>query len=240
MKKINFLGIIAILAIGIVSCEREFVEPEEKILVKPVNLKANGTPCPYIDDSDCDGIPDAIDNCPTTSNPDQEDLNSNGVGDACETGGTWTPPTIASGDAVTAGYYYDNYCNATNSLSTGCALAKGIKEIIIETKDMFANTIIYNPVIAYYKIDQNGGTDLQETTADQCKSNNCYITVKSQAGSDFQIRQANVSYLTAKTAYIDELIAQFPHLTDYYTAYKSGCAQGFWLTNNSLPLFIVP
>jgi Domain of unknown function (DUF5011)/Thrombospondin type 3 repeat len=36
-------------------------------------------------DHDGDGIPDDIDNCPTVSNPGQQDGNGNGVGDACET-----------------------------------------------------------------------------------------------------------------------------------------------------------
>jgi hypothetical protein len=36
-------------------------------------------------DSDGDGIPDDVDNCPTVANPDQRDANLNGVGDACET-----------------------------------------------------------------------------------------------------------------------------------------------------------
>lgn len=36
-------------------------------------------------DSDGDGVPDAIDNCPFTPNPDQRDSNLNGVGDACKT-----------------------------------------------------------------------------------------------------------------------------------------------------------
>ena len=35
-------------------------------------------------DGDLDGIPDALDNCPTIANPTQADCNSNGVGDACE------------------------------------------------------------------------------------------------------------------------------------------------------------
>jgi hypothetical protein len=48
-------------------------------------------------DTDKDGIPDNVDNCKTTYNPDQKDSNGNGVGDACET----TTSTITSTPTVT-------------------------------------------------------------------------------------------------------------------------------------------
>src|SRR5690554_3543427 len=35
-------------------------------------------------DTDGDGVPNIIDNCPDVANPLQEDLNNNGVGDVCE------------------------------------------------------------------------------------------------------------------------------------------------------------
>ncbi len=38
-------------------------------------------------DADGDGIPDAVDDCPSVANPDQHDADGNGVGDACETTG---------------------------------------------------------------------------------------------------------------------------------------------------------
>ncbi|MCH8851059.1 MAG: thrombospondin type 3 repeat-containing protein [Planctomycetes bacterium] len=36
------------------------------------------------DDFDFDGVPDALDNCPFSFNPDQADSDSNGLGDACD------------------------------------------------------------------------------------------------------------------------------------------------------------
>lgn len=39
---------------------------------------------------DGDTVPDEFDNCPTVSNPQQEDLDHNGVGDACQDSGTWS------------------------------------------------------------------------------------------------------------------------------------------------------
>ncbi len=46
-------------------------------------------------DTDGDGVPDVIDNCPTVPNPDQTDTNNDGFGDACV-----DPTATISGSAV--------------------------------------------------------------------------------------------------------------------------------------------
>jgi len=41
-------------------------------------------------DADCDGIPNRVDNCPITYNPDQKDNDEDKIGDACDGGSTST------------------------------------------------------------------------------------------------------------------------------------------------------
>jgi len=52
-------------------------------------------------DQDQDGIPDYIDNCPNIYNPDQQDSNSNGIGDACDTTTTTTSQSITTTTTTT-------------------------------------------------------------------------------------------------------------------------------------------
>jgi Thrombospondin type 3 repeat len=49
-----------------------------------VAMTDQGKTLSYTDDTDGDGIPDALDNCPYTPNPDQLDTDGDGIGDACD------------------------------------------------------------------------------------------------------------------------------------------------------------
>ncbi len=49
-----------------------------------VAMTDQGKTLSYTDDTDADGIPDALDNCPYVPNPTQLDTDSDGIGDACD------------------------------------------------------------------------------------------------------------------------------------------------------------
>ena len=57
-------------------------------------LVKNGVELSVREDWDCDGVPDAYDNCVGMANPSQADADDNGIGDTCE-----TATTISSGRA---------------------------------------------------------------------------------------------------------------------------------------------
>lgn len=58
----------------------------------PVVREPEPAPPPPPPDRDGDGIPDAMDNCPDVANPDQTDVDRNGVGAACQEGQEIPPP----------------------------------------------------------------------------------------------------------------------------------------------------
>lgn len=52
--------------------------------VRRVQVAAAPPPPPPVGDADGDGVPDAVDNCPVTVNPDQANHDSDALGDACD------------------------------------------------------------------------------------------------------------------------------------------------------------
>jgi uncharacterized repeat protein (TIGR03803 family) len=74
-------------------------------------------------DADADGVPDSVDNCPFSYNPDQADADADGVGDACDPTPTGPlTPTITFGTAPTPTYLGGNFtvsATTTNTDSSG-------------------------------------------------------------------------------------------------------------------------
>lgn len=65
-------------------------------------------------DSDGDGVPDAIDNCPGTPNPGQEDADGDGVGDVCDNCINTANPGQDDADGDGVGDVCDNCVNTSN------------------------------------------------------------------------------------------------------------------------------
>ncbi|NQV91442.1 hypothetical protein HQ489_03120 [Candidatus Woesearchaeota archaeon] len=79
-------------------------------------------------DSDKDGIPDDVDNCPFTFNPDQKDTDGDGKGDACDpVGPQGEGITIISVPVTTAtdGETYEYKISAESNLPLTFTVAKG-------------------------------------------------------------------------------------------------------------------
>jgi hypothetical protein len=64
-------------------------DPEHPTLSVPLTITV-------LADADRDGVPDGLDNCPATVNPDQADVDADGYGDACDACPTMVRATPAS------------------------------------------------------------------------------------------------------------------------------------------------
>jgi alpha-tubulin suppressor-like RCC1 family protein len=73
-------------------------------------------------DSDLDGIPDDVDNCPAVYNPNQKDTDGDGIGDVCDT--CTTVPNGPNRGTCTAGSYIGSICYAQVDCGTSgfCSL----------------------------------------------------------------------------------------------------------------------
>ena len=57
---------------------------DDRDVLKLPKLPTVGNPLYVVSDFDADSVPDVVDNCVSTANPDQADVNLNGRGDACD------------------------------------------------------------------------------------------------------------------------------------------------------------
>ncbi|WP_268898683.1 RCC1 domain-containing protein [Geomonas anaerohicana] len=102
------------------------VQGPEKYLHLPIDrysvwVRELVTPPPP--DSDGDGIPDFVDNCPYVANPSQLDSDGDGIGDACDPTPFGNPLTVSGtpGSTATAGITY--YFAPTATGATGFSIA---------------------------------------------------------------------------------------------------------------------
>ena len=101
------IAVLAIPAVGACAQTRGDTAPFQKAALKNAKpctapadgevtaLVKNGVELSVTEDFDCDGVPDAYDNCVGIPNRDQLDTNHNGIGDACESVATIKAPAAA-------------------------------------------------------------------------------------------------------------------------------------------------
>lgn len=84
----------------------------------------------------------------------------------------------------------------------------------------------------------NEGNALNEISKEVCDTIpfKCYKAIRT-IPNDYIGKLVHINYLNGKLAYADDLILNFPHLQEYYEAYKQGCVAAFWFDENSLPIF---
>ena len=242
MKKIFNVSVVVVLLAVLLGCKHDALVSEENLSINLKDkTKSDNIPCTTLDDRDCDGITDVLDNCPDNYNPNQEDTDGDGIGDACDSPGTGSPGGSGTSGYVSAATYYNNYCMTNGILDYNCGLARGIKEVLEETPPIFANTTVYQLVDRYFKINPISGSTTEPTNATYCATNECYVTVGVQTSTDpFLIRQANVNWLNGKTTHIEDLKANYPNLSSYYDGYRAGVVEGFWFYGNNLTVFQIP
>jgi formylglycine-generating enzyme required for sulfatase activity len=111
-----------------------------------------------LQDSDGDGVPDASDNCPLVSNPDQGDCDNDSTGDACESTATITTGNMGTfGNGVTA---TGTLVGVTPTLWSVTVTVRAIGDLNLSNE--FATLTLAGSVITT-TLFQSGGSDCPAT-----------------------------------------------------------------------------
>jgi hypothetical protein len=80
-----------------------------------ITVALDGAPFPTCQDTDDDGVPNGLDNCPNVANPDQADADGDGIGDACDNCVSAPNPLQEDVDLDGVGDACDNCPNTPNA-----------------------------------------------------------------------------------------------------------------------------
>ena len=112
-------------------------------------------------DTDADGVPDRLDNCPLTSNPDQADADLDGVGDACDNCRTTPNPDQADADLDGVG----DVCEDRTAPTIACAAPDGAwhaANVALACTASDSGTGLANPADASFSLVTSVGAGIED------------------------------------------------------------------------------
>ena len=115
-------------------------------------------------DTDADGVPDRLDNCPLTSNPDQADADLDGVGDACDNCRTIPNPDQADADSDGVG----DACEDRTAPAISCAAPDGAwhsTNVALACTASDSGTGLANPADASFSLVTSVGAGFETANA---------------------------------------------------------------------------
>jgi YVTN family beta-propeller protein len=163
----------------------------------PGSAVAITQPIVRLTDTDGDGVPDALDNCPLVANPDQADSDLDGVGDACE-----TPATQFN----TAAFLQANLTATTtatptpDTVATEPALSDQLAQIVsfrvnsgLSTSGSQTATNLVNSLVDVGTVQQSAASNLISTVLQQAGMGGAPAVSLSASSLTFSSQQVGIS-----------------------------------------------